>query len=235
MQVRDLPESRGETLAHHQTKEDGSVEYDICGLKYLDNFFAGWKVADITVDSITAFKNKRLTAGLNGSTVNRTLALLSRMLNLAMQSGKLQVIPYIGGCAEGEPRQGYCSPENFAKLLSRLPEECRLYLKLFSWTGARPSKIERIGWDMVDLGEHVIRIPGAFTKTVIPEHCRSRLTWWLTLKKCSGTMGRCLIQMYLLKDALTARQDNQDRRSWDQVSDQVPVAPKQGIAKVVND
>ena len=148
-----------------RTKDHGSAEYDICGLKYLDKFFAGWKVADMTVDSITAFKNKSLAAGANGSTINRSLALLSRMLNLAVERGKLQVLPYIPRCAEGEPRQGYCSLENFAKLLSLLPQECRLCLKMFRWTGARPSELERIDWDMVDLGKGVVHLQGAFTKT----------------------------------------------------------------------
>jgi integrase len=147
--------------------EDGTIEYDVCGLKPLDAYFAGWKVVRITTDAIAAYRDKRLREGSEGPTVNRSLALLRKMMNLARQAGKLQHIPYFAMCAENEPRQGYISPEQFTKLAAMLPESCRLFLEILYWTDARCREIERVTWDLVDLDAGVIRL-GNFTKNGHP-------------------------------------------------------------------
>jgi integrase len=58
--------------------------------------------------------------------------------------------------------------KDFAKLLALLPEECRLFLRLFCSTGARPGEIESILWDWVDLDAGVINLVGFFTKNGHP-------------------------------------------------------------------
>jgi hypothetical protein len=63
-------------------------------LKPLDNYFAGMKVAHITTDVLRKFSAQRIADGVAGPTVNRNLALLRRMFNLAKLEGKLSNVPH---------------------------------------------------------------------------------------------------------------------------------------------
>jgi hypothetical protein len=74
----------------------------INGLEALDEFY-GYKseeepcvpVTEITTDSAREFAAKSLAEGVTNSTVNNSLMLLRRMLRIAHEDGKIQVVPKI--------------------------------------------------------------------------------------------------------------------------------------------
>jgi Phage integrase, N-terminal SAM-like domain len=69
-----------------QRHADGSPKLD--GLPHLDNFFAGRSAALISTQDLRAFILSRQKEGAQPSTINRNLALLRRMLNLAEWKGR---------------------------------------------------------------------------------------------------------------------------------------------------
>src|ERR1700686_3575360 len=60
----------------------------IWGLKAVDTYFKGMPVSRITTDAARDFATKLTAAGAANGTVNRSLALLRRMLNIAHEDGK---------------------------------------------------------------------------------------------------------------------------------------------------
>ena len=89
------------------TQEDGTET--VSGLNHLDAFFTKRPVASITTDLLRAFvrERKKRDGGkrypVRNSTINRNLALLRRMMNLARREGKIQFIPHFPMLAEKPP------------------------------------------------------------------------------------------------------------------------------------
>ncbi len=100
----------------------------INGLEPLDEFFgykndeeSGVPLTKITTDSARAFATKRLEAGVTNSTVNNSLKLLRRMLRIAHEDGKVQVVPKIRFFKPNSARKGFLPREKFDELLAHLP------------------------------------------------------------------------------------------------------------------
>jgi hypothetical protein len=126
--------------------KDG-VEF-VCGLKYLDVFFGGYCVVEITTDLIREFSNKRQSDGSPNSTINRSLAALRRMFFLAKEDGKPD-FPPIPMLKEPPPRKGFLEYQEFRSLRRALPEHLRPLLALGFYTGMRLGEIKKLRWSNV--------------------------------------------------------------------------------------
>ena len=101
---------------------DGSET--ICGLKPLDDFFEyepskndnpeklGVTVTKLTTDAARDFARKRLKEGLSNDTVNGSLRLLPRMLNIAHEDKKIQFVPKIRLLKNSPARKGFLAKSN---------------------------------------------------------------------------------------------------------------------------
>jgi hypothetical protein len=106
----------------------------IAGLSHPDDYFAGWRAAEITTDAIRAFIGKRQGEhGANG-TINRELALLRRMFRLAVQDGKLKNGPALPDVGRGRGAQGLSrsrwlskGPSGIARVSPAGPRDGLLY------------------------------------------------------------------------------------------------------------
>lgn len=155
------------------TRAETGEEY-VCGLGHIDEFFGyekegdtGWKVSAITVDAIDRFKAQRQKEGAEPGTINRSLAALRRMFNIARAKRKLQPqhIPVIDMLAEPEqPRAGFLEPHDYDKLYDALPEYVRPLLQLGFYTGMRLGEIMNLKWGRVDLAASAIRLLPQDTK-----------------------------------------------------------------------
>src|SRR5215469_7542618 len=87
----------------------------------LKKAFGGKRLAEITPEEIDRFKLGRLNCGRKGSTINRDLACLRRLLRVAVKRNKLRASPFSEGRVDFLPEQGR------ERILS-FPEE-RAYLK----------------------------------------------------------------------------------------------------------
>jgi integrase len=156
-----LDEYRARGHGSFLTMPDGTET--LSGLSYLDEFFAGRLVESITSDVLRAFIRKRKERGPNGcpaknSTINRNLALLRHMMNLARREGRIQFIPRFPMLKENPPRKRFLGYEEFKKLRDELPERLRPIVMLLYNTGCSLGEAKGIYWRQVDLDALEIRI-----------------------------------------------------------------------------
>jgi integrase len=106
-------------------------------LKHLDAFFIGSRLAAIDAPAITKYVERRQTRipangdepakdGAANGTINRELAVLSRMLRLAYENGKLVRLPVIRKLKEADPRSGFFEPHQFEAVKKYLPDDVKL-------------------------------------------------------------------------------------------------------------
>src|SRR5579875_2069512 len=138
------------------------------GLTHLDKFFAGESVAVITSDTIRRFIAARQADGAQAATINRSLALLRRMLNLARIEGKIQTVPYFPTLKENPPRKGFVTHEQFGRLLAALPEKLHPLIMLLYWCGCRIGEARKIEWPQIDLNQRQIILLSGQTKNDQP-------------------------------------------------------------------
>jgi integrase len=145
---------------------DGSPRID--GLPHLDKFFKGRSAASIGTQDIRQFILSRQKEGAQSGTINRNLALLRRMLNIARKEGKLPSVPYFPMLKEGPARTGFLTHEQFNKLYQALPEYVRPLVLLLYWAGCRLGESRKIEWSQVDLTRRQITLQGEQTKSSEP-------------------------------------------------------------------
>ena len=152
-----------------QTLADGKET--IWGLSALDKFFAysatnqGSLVAAITVDKIREFVRRRQEEKTGNAAINRSLALLRRMFNIARTDGKIQFMPVVRLLKEPPPRKGFVTRAQFETLLPKLPVNLRPLVTFLYYCGVRVGEAVQIEWGQVDLHGALIRLEGEQTKT----------------------------------------------------------------------
>lgn len=165
-------------------KKDGKAVETIDGLPYVDKFFGGRSVVDIKRDLLDKFVESRQKDGASNAYVNRNLALLRRMLNLLAEEheGRL-FVPKFPKLKEPPARQGFCEPEQFAKLFYELPERLRTFALFIYTTGCRTGEAKKLTWEQVDWTENVIRVSEEQTKNDTPRTIPLDVTVIERLKK----------------------------------------------------
>src|SRR5271167_3271050 len=140
----------------------------ICGVSHLGDFFARQRALTITTCRIREFISKRQADGASNGTVNRELALLRRMFNLAVEDGALRTVPHFPMLKEAPPRKGFFEYAEFQRLRQELPEYLRPVATMGYYTGMRRGEILKIRWDSVDLEGGEIRLSAGETKNEEP-------------------------------------------------------------------
>jgi integrase len=152
-----------------QTLADGTET--IWGLSALDKFFGhsstnqGSLVTAISVDKIREFVRKRQGEKTGNAAINRSLALLRRMFNIARMDGKIQYMPPVQLLKEPPARKGFVARAQFENLLSKLPAHLRPLVTFLYYCGVRVGEATQIEWSQVDLQGALIRLEGEQTKT----------------------------------------------------------------------
>jgi len=149
-------------------EETKNEEPYVWGMPHLDGFFAGWKVASITHDTLQAFVDKRNDDGAEGSTINRNFSVLRSMFNIARKQGKLQIVPAFPMQGEGQPRQGFVEPEQFNNVREKLPEHLWPLVTFLYRCGVRVGEARQVTWPQVDLNRREIQLTGSQTKNSRP-------------------------------------------------------------------
>jgi integrase len=148
-------DARATLIAHYErekcssllTRADGTK--DICGLKKLDAYFGGRHLADITSDDVEGFIKQRQDEGAGPAIINRSNALLRRMLKLMWRKKKLRAAIWVPMLKEPEPREGFLAAKKFAELESAMQEDLRPVLYYLYITGCRSGAAEQIEWSQV--------------------------------------------------------------------------------------
>lgn len=142
-------------------QEDGAAT--VSGLKHLDEFLGGRRVATITADVLRAFVRARMKrvpgrSWVTKSTVNRNLALLHRMMTLAWREGKIQSVPHFPMFPEKSTRKGFVDLEQFKRLCEELPRRTRLIVTFLYRTGCSFGEAQDICLSDVELEALTVRV-----------------------------------------------------------------------------
>jgi len=127
-------------------------------IAHLMKFYAGSRAASITTDRIKVYIRERQAEGAANATINRDLAALRRMFNLAIQAGKLAQRPYIPVLREDNIRSGFFEAGEFLNLREVLPGYLQPMVTFAYYTGWRKSEVLGLGWNQVDLQQNIIRL-----------------------------------------------------------------------------
>jgi integrase len=121
-------------------------------------------LTDVRPERVERYKADRLASVAPG-TVNREVALLRRMLALAIEWELLDANPMqaVKGLKEPPGRLRYLSPEEMTALLDACAPRLRPIVVCALNTGMRQGEILRLQWPQVDLRQRLIRV--THTKT----------------------------------------------------------------------
>ncbi len=93
--------------AHYETTGARGIEESGYRLAHLDPFFRGLRAVAIDRPMITRYVQHRQHEGASNGTVNRELGVLGRMLNLALENGRLLRTPSLRGLKPAEVAVSY--------------------------------------------------------------------------------------------------------------------------------
>ena len=135
-------------------------------VNHLKTAFEGARVTNITSPKINAYIQTRIDEGAENATVNRELAALKRILNLAARQTppKVDRVPYIPMLKENNVRKGFFEHGDFLALREALPEHLKGFVTFAYKTGWRVSEIEGLTWAQVDLVNGIVRLEAGETK-----------------------------------------------------------------------
>ena len=135
-------------------------------ITHLRRFFGSMRAANITTSDVQQFIVKRQAEGAKHATINRDLAALRRMFNLAAKATPPKVgrVPYIPTLQEDNARKGFFEYEDFEKIRDALPGHLKPLVTFAYHTGWRKSEIVNLTWDQVDLHTATVRLEPGTTK-----------------------------------------------------------------------
>jgi len=134
-------------------------------LKHLDGFFRGQRIAGLSGAEATAYVAHRQAQTVANGTINREVAVLTKMLRHAYENRKLLRMPVIRKLKEAAPRQGFFEREQFLAVRRRLPEDLQVAATIaytFGWrTQSEVLTLER---RQLDLKAGTLRLDPGTTK-----------------------------------------------------------------------
>jgi integrase len=126
-------------------------------------------MASIFTADIRSFIAKRQKAGASNGEVNRELAVLKRMFNLAIQDGTLAVKPHGPMLREDNVRQGFFEQAQYESVMKHLPADVAPVIQFAYITGWRvQSEVIPLQWRNVDFVGGEVRIDAGASKNREP-------------------------------------------------------------------
>jgi len=166
---------RADRVTFEEMKEDMLKDYRINQRKSikdaersvsaLGRFFGGRKAKSIEPRDIATYKANRQADGLTNGSINRELAALKRMFNLALQNGNIISKPHIEMLEENNVRQGFFEWTDFESIRDRLPAYLQPPMIFAYLTGWRVrSEVLTLCWSNVDIKAGTVRLEPGTTK-----------------------------------------------------------------------
>ena len=136
---------------------------------HLEPYFRGWKLTDITTPAAKAYTKTRRTQGAANGTINRELALLKRIFNLAKEGGQVLYCPHIPLVHEANIRSGFFERDAFESVRRHLPAPLQPVITFAYITGWRiDSEVLPLEWPQVDFAAGEVVLDPQTTKNGQP-------------------------------------------------------------------
>lgn len=172
--VRPRRTWRQAAVHYLETTEKRSLARDAQDLALLDRWIGHLPMSEVHMGTLAPFVQARRAAGISAGTVNRTLAVARRVLNLAARLWRdehgltwLEVPPMIQMQHWGSPRPGHIlTPEEEAALLGRLPRHLADMALFALNTGCRQGEVCALRWEWLRErdGTQYFALPSEATK-----------------------------------------------------------------------
>jgi integrase len=122
------------------------------------------RVAGIGGAEAMAYVAQRQQQKAANGTINRELAVLTKMLRLASEHRKLLRLPVIRKLKEATPREGFCEPAMFAAIRKHLPEPHGLAVAVCYILAWRRAEVLGLEWRHLDLEGGAVRLDAERSK-----------------------------------------------------------------------
>jgi hypothetical protein len=103
--------------ADYRLNEHRSLKKLNNSIRHLAETFSGERAVNITADKAKIYADHRKETGAANATINRELAALRRMFNLAIANGRLSAGPKIVSLDENNARTGFLDHAEFQRLI----------------------------------------------------------------------------------------------------------------------
>ena len=142
-------------------------------LRWLDKHLKDTLLTEIKTDLLHDIREYKLREGAKPATANRSLSIVSAVLNHAKKRGWIQSVPNIPTTKEKERRLRYLSRSEAESLLNILrgrPRSQHLadMVQFSLATGLRESNVTGLLWEWLEIGSRVAWIPSDRTKNNKP-------------------------------------------------------------------
>lgn len=145
-----------------------SSRRDEISVAHLNSFFGNLKLSTITPKDVLDYQTKRLKDGMKPATVNRELACLKALLNVARQRGNFfgdNPVSKVKSLEENNQRERTLSLEEEEKLIANSTPQLIPIIIAAIHTGMRKGELRTLKWANVDLKNNIITIERANTKS----------------------------------------------------------------------
>jgi integrase len=152
-------------VADYTTRQNRSLPRMKGALKQLKAYFGKRPAASISWGDAVQYRKQRTEAGLSVASVNYELAILRRMLRLAVRDGKLIAAPPIDTPDPKNARKGFVEREDLDTVLEKLPKVYRgpvLFAYLTGWRCR--SEVLPLRWPQVNVEAGTVRLEPGTTK-----------------------------------------------------------------------
>jgi len=157
-------EARADLLTHYEVRKTRDVAEALGRLVHLDRFFDGRRISGIGPADVTEYGKVRQGEDAANGTINRELATLSKMLNVAFANNKLLRVPVIEKLAEAPARAGFVDDAEFNSISAHLPIDLQAVALIAYTFGWRKEEIFSRQLRHLDLEAGTLRLDPGETK-----------------------------------------------------------------------
>jgi len=134
---------------------------------HLSDFFKGYRANEIDTAHLWKYREKRRSEEAADSTINRELAGLRRMFNLARKCNppKVDHVPHFPMVQENNVRKGFFEHGDFLALREALPEYLKGFVSFAYRSGWRSGEIRNLKWTAIDWTAGTVTLNKGETKS----------------------------------------------------------------------
>jgi integrase len=158
----------------------GSVDREKRAFALLEPFFGHLSLIEVNKKKVLEYRKKRTAERVGFITINRELAFLRKLLNVAadQEPPLLESVPRFKLPNEtSRARSGTVDAEEFAAILGHMRRPAQRYLIALYETSMRLNEPMKLRWEMVDLKTGLLRLPADIVKEKHPR--RTPISWEL--------------------------------------------------------